>query len=88
MKLTFAGAADTVTGSRHLIDTTRAEEERFLATIEGGLVRFDQLAPLGSTQGSTYVRGTISGDDTIFLATDGAADQSRLRERLRTLFGI
>lgn len=32
--------------------------------------------------------GTISGDDTIFLATDGALDQGRLRERLRTIFGI
>ena len=28
-----------------IVDTTRAEEERFLATIEGGMLRFDQLAP-------------------------------------------
>jgi alanyl-tRNA synthetase len=53
--------------SRHLLETTRAEEERFLATIEGGLARFEQLAPVGSTQGSTYVRGTISGDDAFRL---------------------
>src|SRR4029077_21185111 len=27
--------------SKHIIDTTRAEEERFLVTIEGGMRRFD-----------------------------------------------
>ena len=50
-----------------LLDTTRAEEERFLATIEGGMQRFDQLAPARSTQGSTSLRGTISGDDAFRL---------------------
>ena len=50
-----------------LLDTTRAEEERFLATIEGGMQRFDQLAPARSTQGSTQLRGTISGDDAFRL---------------------
>ena len=29
----------------HVLTTTRAEEERFLATIEGGLARFDEVAP-------------------------------------------
>ncbi len=29
----------------HLLSVTRAEEERFLSTIEGGLGRFDELAP-------------------------------------------
>ncbi len=29
----------------HLLKATRAEEERFLATIEGGMARFDELAP-------------------------------------------
>src|ERR1700734_4192722 len=39
--------------AKHLVDTTRAEEERFLETIEGGMSRFDQLAPAGrTTQGS------------------------------------
>jgi alanyl-tRNA synthetase len=52
---------------KHIIDTTRAEEERFLATIDGGMTRFEQLAPLGSTQGSTSMRGTISGDDAFKL---------------------
>jgi transcriptional regulator of arginine metabolism len=32
--------------------------------------------------------GTISGDDTIFIATDEATDQKKLRERLRGIFGI
>jgi alanyl-tRNA synthetase len=50
-----------------LLDTTRAEEERFLATIEGGMQRFDQLAPVHSTQGSVALRGTISGDDAFRL---------------------
>ena len=52
---------------RFLLDTTRAEEERFLATIEGGMQRFDQLAPARSTQGSIALRGTISGEDAFRL---------------------
>lgn len=32
--------------------------------------------------------GTISGDDAIFIATDEAKDQKKLRERLRGIFGI
>jgi len=34
------------------------------------------------------VVGTISGDDTIFIATDEPKDQKKLRERLRGIFGI
>ena len=34
------------------------------------------------------VVGTISGDDTIFIATPGAPAQQRLREKLLDLFGI
>jgi len=52
---------------KHILDTTRAEEDRFLATIDGGMGRFEQLAPLGSTQGSTAIRGTISGEDAFKL---------------------
>ena len=52
---------------KHILDTTRAEEERFLATIDGGMTRFEELAPIGSTQGSTAVRGTISGEDVFKL---------------------
>ncbi len=51
----------------HLLATTRAEEERFLATIDGGMARFDELAPIGSTQGSTAVRGSIAGEDVFRL---------------------
>ncbi|MEQ1693243.1 MAG: alanine--tRNA ligase, partial [Gemmatimonas sp.] len=51
----------------HIVETTRAEEERFLATIDAGMNRFEELAPRGSTQGSTALRGTISGDDAFRL---------------------
>jgi transcriptional regulator of arginine metabolism len=34
------------------------------------------------------VVGTISGDDTIFIATEGNREQRKLRERLRDIFGI
>jgi alanyl-tRNA synthetase len=53
--------------AQHLVTTTRAEEERFLATIEGGLARFDELAPARSTQGSVTLRGEISGEDAFRL---------------------
>ena len=52
---------------QHILETTKAEEERFLTTIDGGMARFDQLAPAGSTQGSTHLRGTISGEDAFRL---------------------
>ena len=52
---------------KHIIDTTRAEEERFLATIDAGMSRFEELAPLGSTQGSSAIRGSIAGDDAFRL---------------------
>ena len=52
---------------KHIIATTRAEEERFLATIDGGMSRFDQLAPEASTQGSTAMRGMIAGEDAFKL---------------------
>ena len=50
-----------------LLDTTRAEEERFLATIDAGMQRFDSIAPPATTQGSTAVKGTISGEDAFRL---------------------
>ncbi len=34
------------------------------------------------------VIGTISGDDTIFIATSGVREQRKLGERLRTTFGL
>jgi alanyl-tRNA synthetase len=51
----------------HIIDTTRSEEERFLATIGDGMQRFDEIAPPASTQGSSALRGTISGEDAFRL---------------------
>ncbi|HET7563924.1 MAG TPA: alanine--tRNA ligase, partial [Gemmatimonadaceae bacterium] len=51
----------------HLLETTRAEEERFLATIGAGMARFNELAPPQTTQGSVAVRGTISGEEAFRL---------------------
>ncbi len=51
----------------HLVQTTRAEEERFLATIDAGMSRFDELAPPATTQGSSHLRGTIAGEDAFVL---------------------
>ena len=47
--------------------TSRREEEAFLATIEGGLSRFDQIAPARTADGSRELRGTISGEDAFRL---------------------
>jgi alanyl-tRNA synthetase len=58
---------ELVTRREHIVKTTRVEEESFLATIEGGLIRFDQIAPAHSTQGGRDVRGTISGEDAFRL---------------------
>ena len=44
---------------KHIVDTTRAEEERFLTTIDGGMSRFDVLAPESA--------GTIAGEDAFKL---------------------
>jgi len=53
--------------SAHVLETTRAEEERFLATVDGGMKRFDEIAPVHTTQGSSQVRGTVSGEDAFRL---------------------
>src|SRR5438477_5195719 len=52
---------------QHIVSTTRLEEQGFLATIEGGLARFDQIAPTLTADGSTDVRGTVSGEDAFKL---------------------
>ena len=49
----------------HLLSTTRAEEDRFLSTIEGGLARFDELAPKAVTRGES--EAVISGADAFKL---------------------
>ncbi len=46
----------------HILQTTRAEEERFLATIDGGMRRFDELAPEHTTQ-----ERSIAGEDAFKL---------------------
>ncbi|HEY7877600.1 MAG TPA: alanine--tRNA ligase, partial [Gemmatimonadaceae bacterium] len=53
--------------AKHILETTRVEEQGFLATIEGGLTRFDQLAPVQSTRGGVEIRGTVSGEDAFKL---------------------
>ncbi len=45
----------------HLLSTTLAEEERFLATIKGGMDRFDQVAPRG---------GAGAGEDSVVSGSD------------------
>lgn len=52
---------------QHILNTTRVEEQSFLDTIEGGLSRFDQLAPAHSAHGGTELRGTVSGEDAFRL---------------------
>jgi alanyl-tRNA synthetase len=58
---------ELTTRSQHILNTTRVEEQSFLDTIEGGLSRFEQLAPVQTTDGSTELRGTISGEDAFRL---------------------
>ena len=47
-----------------LLQIVRGEEERFLATIEDGMVLFDRVAP---AQARAESRGTIAGDDAFRL---------------------
>ena len=49
----------------HLLNATRAEEDQFLATIEGGLSRFDELAPESEAEGAG--ERVISGADAFKL---------------------
>jgi alanyl-tRNA synthetase len=51
----------------HIVNTTRVEEQSFLATIEGGLARFEQLAPAQTADGGAEIRGTVSGEDAFRL---------------------
>jgi len=52
---------------KHILQTTRAEEERFLATIDGGMARFDEIAPRMTTSGSKTQRRMIAGEDVFKL---------------------
>ena len=53
--------------AKHILETTRVEEQGFLTTIEGGLSRFEQIAPVLTAEGGTDVRGTVSGEDAFRL---------------------
>jgi alanyl-tRNA synthetase len=54
--------------AKHLIETTRSEEERFLETIAGGMARFDELAPATPiAHGSPTLHGTVSGEEAFQL---------------------
>jgi alanyl-tRNA synthetase len=50
---------------RHILETTSAEEERFLATIDGGMRRFDEIAPVAAT--SRAGERTVRGEDAFRL---------------------
>ncbi len=57
----MAGAFPELQARReHLIKTTRAEEERFLTTIEGGMARFEELTRLSEARDSVPGPGTGS----------------------------
>jgi transcriptional regulator of arginine metabolism len=86
-----------------LPETARAPKNDFASLKQFVSARFtagSNLTVLKTTIGSAQsvavaidiaqwpeVVGTISGDDTIFIATTGAAAQRRLGERLLSLFG-
>ena len=53
--------------AQHILNTTRVEEQAFLSTIEGGLSRFDQIAPAHSSNAGESIRGTVSGEDAFRL---------------------
>jgi alanyl-tRNA synthetase len=52
---------------RQILETTRAEEQRFLTTIDGGMRRFDEIAPEETADGSKEIKGTVSGEDAFRL---------------------
>jgi alanyl-tRNA synthetase len=53
----------------HLVEVTRREEERFLVTIEGGMSRFDEVAPRRDPDaaGTPLAPGVIPGDEAFRL---------------------
>ena len=60
IKLMGGAYPDLVQRRDHIIRATRAEEERFLATIDDGMRRFEEIAPRGKT-------GSISGAEVFRL---------------------
>jgi alanyl-tRNA synthetase len=51
----------------HLLATTRAEEERFLATIEGGMARFEELTPDPDGKRGEGERPILAGEEAFRL---------------------
>ncbi len=54
----------------HLVETTRAEEERFLSTIDEGMQRFEEIAPVagdGTGDGARDAAAVIAGEDAFRL---------------------
>ena len=49
-----------------ILETTRMEEERFLQTIEGGMARFDEVAP-ATAEGDAADAGLIPGEEAFKL---------------------
>ena len=52
---------------KHLVEITAKEETRFLATIDAGMKRFDEIAPERGAASPRRTRGTVSGDDAFTL---------------------
>ena len=82
----------------HLIDARAAYFDQVLKYLLMGNVRRGGVYPLcvGAAQSVAVaidtarwpeVVGTLSGDDTIFIATAGAREQRKLAERLLAIFG-
>ena len=57
---------DLLTRREHLMKTTRAEEERFLATIEGGMTRFEEL----TSRPEDPVSASEPGEDPVIPGTE------------------
>lgn len=90
-------------GDRYVLPDTAQPKNDFAALrpfVYARLVAGDTLTVLKTAVGSAQsvavaidtarwpeVVGTISGDDTIFIATAGAREQRKLGERLLELFG-
>jgi alanyl-tRNA synthetase len=50
-----------------ILETVRGEEERFLSTIEGGMTRFEELAPTSAVGGGEAGHRVISGEEAFKL---------------------
>ena len=91
-------------GSRYVLDGQAAPKSGFATVkqfVHARVAAGPNLTILKTTIGSAQsvavaidsaqwpeVVGTISGDDTIFIATAGAQEQRALAERLQAIFGI